>query len=333
MNVLQAACFWLVTIFLAIYFVLDGLNSGIGFWYGLAHKQDRRALLRAVTGLRDASELWLVGAVAVLFVAFPPIRSGALNFILGAVAVALIVRTISGKCLARPLSDARSRICNAGLVIGSVAPVVMLGMVTGAVVRGLPMDDQGRFVLGVSSLINPYAFLMGLAALSMVANHSALYATFRTDAITTDTARKWAKRSWFVYWLLLVGMVALTSAAYEHLLNNFSEAPVLWLVPAAAVLAVWLAGYFNTTHRSAAALAASTMGIFGVATALGVALYPRLLPSSDALEFGLTINEASSPDSILRCVLIVAAIGVPVLLGHVVRAHMLHRPKFIKPRD
>ena len=73
MNVLQAACFWLVTIFLAIYFVLDGLNSGIGFWYGLAHKQDRRALLRAVTGLRDASELWLVGAVAVLFVAFPPV--------------------------------------------------------------------------------------------------------------------------------------------------------------------------------------------------------------------------------------------------------------------
>ena len=111
----------------------------------------------------------------------------------------------------------------------------------------------------------------------------------------------------------LLKVVAVSPGAW---LDNFNHHPVLWLVPAAGVLAALLTNRMLLTKRSGIALVSS--GITQAATIFtaGIALFPFLMPSSTVPNASLTIWDASSSAKTLFIMLVAVLIFLPIVLAY-----------------
>ena len=71
---LQGLWFVLIAILIVGYFILDGLDLGIGVLYPFIQKSeyDKALMRRAVGPIWDGNEVWLLTAGGALFAAFPP---------------------------------------------------------------------------------------------------------------------------------------------------------------------------------------------------------------------------------------------------------------------
>ena len=65
--------FWLVSVMVAIYAVMDGFDFGAGILHHFVARTDgeRRQVLGAIGPLWDGNEVWLLAGGGSLFLAFP----------------------------------------------------------------------------------------------------------------------------------------------------------------------------------------------------------------------------------------------------------------------
>ncbi len=96
--------------------------------------------------------------------------------------------------------------------------------------------------------------------------------------------------------------------------DNFHHAPLLWLIPAAAVAATLLAwGYARQPLKS---FLFSALAIVLTITTAGVALFPFLLPSSANPDASLTVWNASSSKLTLEIMLGAVVIFMPCIVAY-----------------
>ena len=67
--------FWLVSVMVAIYVVMDGFDFGVGILHLIVAKtnEERREVLGAIEPLWDGNEVWLLAGGGSLFLAFPKV--------------------------------------------------------------------------------------------------------------------------------------------------------------------------------------------------------------------------------------------------------------------
>ena len=65
--------FWLVSVMVAIYVVMDGFDFGAGILHLFVARtdQERRQVLGAIGPLWDGNEVWLLAGGGAMFLAFP----------------------------------------------------------------------------------------------------------------------------------------------------------------------------------------------------------------------------------------------------------------------
>ncbi len=325
MTTLQVTWFLLVGLLLTVYAVLDGFDLGLGFWHLFAKKdEERRVLIQSVGPVWDGNEVWLLTGGGAIFAAFPPVYATVFSgfyLALMLLLLALISRAVSVEFRSKVESAGWRRIWDWAFGLGSSLAALLFGVALGNLLRGLPLDAAGNFQGSFFTLLNPYALLIGAVGFCMLLTHGALYASLKTSGDLENRALGWAKIAWFFYLGLFALTSVITAVAMPELLANYLHSPILFGIPALALLFVVLQGVFIFKGSSRTAFVFSALSIVTLMAMAGASLFPRLVPALGVPELSLTAFNASSSELTLTTMLILALIGMPIVIAYTIWTH------------
>ncbi|MHB0939798.1 MAG: cytochrome d ubiquinol oxidase subunit II [Armatimonadota bacterium] len=330
MTELQTIWFGLIALLFAGYAVLDGFDLGVGMWHLFTRgERERRTLLNAIAPFWDGNEVWLLTAGGALFAAFPPVYAGVFSgfyLALMLLLLALILRAVSIEFRAHETSPAAWLRWDTAFALGSTVAVLLLGVALGNILRGIPLDAEGNYTGTFFGLLNPFALVVGILNLAMIATHGALYLVMKTEGPLATRARGWAKIAWSAY-LPLAAVTIIMAALQPHLRANYLATPALWALPALVLAAVVLAGVWNAAGQPGRAFVASSAGIVLLLASAATALFPTLVPALGNPAWNLTAYNASSSALTLKTMLIMAGSGMVLVLGYTVWVYRTFRGK------
>jgi cytochrome d ubiquinol oxidase subunit II len=333
--------FWLVSVMVAIYVVMDGFDFGAGILHHAVAKtnEERREVLAAIGPLWDGNEVWLLAGGGSLFLAFPKVlAAGFSGFYLAMwlVVWCLMARGISIEFRSHLQDGLWRHFWDFAFTFASVLLPVLFGAALGNVLRGVPLDGSGFFEMALwtdfrtgvrPGILDWYTVLIGLFALATVTAHGALFLAWKTEGPVHDRAKALAPGLWglvLVFWI--VASFA-TSLVNPGIFRNLPTAPLGWV----AIL-VFLAGLglVVTGIRQARFLMAflgSGAFILGLLAASAACVFPVMLKSTLGPRFDLTALNASVGAHGLRSGLVWWLIGFPIALGYVAFLFRFHRGK------
>ncbi len=331
MTALQYTWFWLIGILIVGFTVLDGFDLGVGIWHLFTKDDgDRRRHLQAIGPFWDGNEVWLITAGAAAFAAFPPVYAtvfSGMYLALMLVLLALILRVAAIEFRGKEDGAAARRRWDLTFGLSSLVATLLFGVALGNLLRGLPLDAQGNFTGTFFTLLNPFALLVGLTNVAMIAQHGALYLVLRTAGDHQQRAKRWAQAAWSLT-LPLLFVTILSAGLFEpHLLANYAAHPLLWALPALAVIASLLAGLWNGNDQPQHAFTASTLSITLLLVSAVTGLFPTMVPALGDPSASLTALNASSSFYTLRAMAIITAIGLVPVLGYTIWVYRTFRGK------
>ncbi len=328
MEMLQITWFVLWAVLWAVYFMLDGFVLGLGFTSRFIAKNDteKRILINSVGPVWDGNEVWLITAGGATFAAFPTTYALMFSYLYTALLLllfSLIVRGVSFEFRGKIDSSTWKQSWDNAITVSSFLPALLFGVAFGNIFKGLPMDASG-YHGGLISLLNPYGILTGLLFVFLFAVHGALYSTVKTTGDLSDRAFALARMLWIP--LLLIAVVFLGYTAYAtKLYDNYMKAPVLFIIPVVAVLALVAVQAFMFYKKPLKAFTASCITIVFVVLTGVAGLFPNLIPSSLDPAYSLTIFNSSSSQYTLRIMTVVAFIFVPTVIAYKIWVYRIFR--------
>ncbi len=329
---METAWFVLITLMIAGYAVTDGYDLGVGIVAPLvARNNDERIALRAaIISVWGANEVWLIAMGGLLFMAFP--RAYAVGFSGFYLAFLILVWCLIGRGLALEMrSHLRDTIwqaaCDILLPISSLLVALSLGVAVGNVLRGVPLDAQGRLFLplwtdlslrGGPAIFDWYTLLVGLLAVAVWSWHGTNYLICKTESDLHRRARQLAKGAAAPVAGLALAVAILSPIINPGLAVNYVAYPAAYLVIAGVVIAFMATFLLGLSGHDSAAFAASGLLIVGFVAAVAIALYPNLLPAGGNAQYSLTIHNASARPHGLMVALIWFGVGLCLVGGYTI---------------
>jgi cytochrome d ubiquinol oxidase subunit II len=315
---LETIWFALWGILWAVYFALDGFDLGIGTLapFMAKNEDDRRNIYNSMGPYWNGNEVWLITAGGVTFAAFPKtyaVMFSSLYSALLLILFCLIVRGVAMEFRSRFSAGGWKKFWDLLLWIGNFGPALLFGVAFANLFKGILIDKSGVYQGTLFSLLNPYGLLGGVLFVLIFAVHGAVWLALQSGGDLARRAEKLAGKLWVA--LAVVAVLFLLATYFATgLYNNYLHAPVLFVIPLAAVGALigtflfirggqWLKAWFC----SAAFIVLVTL--FGV-----TGMYPNLLISSIDPAFSLSAFNSSSSPLTLKIMLVVALIFVPVVI-------------------
>ena len=320
MTSLEVIWFFLLGVLFVGYAILDGFDLGVGFWHlGAKGDDERRAMLNAVGPVWDGNEVWLLTAGGALFGAFPAVYASVFSgFYLALMLVLLVLmaRAISFEFRSQVESPGWRGAWDVVFSVSSIVAILLFGVALGNILRGITLDPAGNYTGTFFGLLNPYALMIGVLGLAMLAFHGALYIVIKAGGDLEERARGWAGAAGYVYLVLFVVASVVTLATQEHLQGNYREVALLWAVPVLALAFIAGAIVLHRGGRAKAAFVSSSLSIAAMWGLVGAGLFPRLVPALGAPELSLTASNAASGDLTLAAMLVIALVGMPLVIGY-----------------
>ncbi len=328
---LNTIWFLLVGVLFTGYAILDGFDLGVGALNLFTRTDDhRRMMINAIGPVWDGNEVWLVTGGGALFAAFPEVYATSFSgFYLAFIflLVTLIFRAVAIEFRSKqPMAWWRG-FWDISFCAGSVLSALLIGVALGNIARGVPLDAGHEFIGRFGSLLNPYALLVGLTTVALFVMHGAIYLVMKTEGELHDLIRGWIN---IAIILFIIGYVATTIATLlylPHMSANIKQHPWLFLLPLLNMLAI--ADIPREIHhgRDFCAFLASCASIVALLTLFGLGLYPNMILSGPDPANSLTIYNAASSPKTLEIMLIIAAIGMPLVIGYTVSIYWIFRGK------
>ena len=328
---LNTIWFLLLGILLLGYGILDGFDLGVGVLHLFAKdERERRIHMNAIGPVWDGNEVWLLTAGGAMFAAFPPVYATVfsgfyLAFML--LLLALIFRAVSMEFRGKVDSAAWKRIWDWGFGLGSLVPPLLYGVALGNVMAGLPLDAGGNFTGSFYSLLSPYALLVGVTSLAFFIMHGAAWMMLKTEGGLQARMRNWVTRSWAAFVLLYTGATFMSVFSAPHLFEGLVEKPLFWVAISVLVAAVALIPLAAARTRVVHTFLLSAAALAAMLALVGLSLYPNLVPAIPGSGESLTIYNASSTPRTLKVMLIIAAAGMPFVVGYTALIYRAFRGK------
>jgi cytochrome d ubiquinol oxidase subunit II len=332
---METAWFCLVAIMIAAYVVLDGFDLGAGAVHFLVAETDteRHLVVRSIGPVWDGNEVWLLAAGGTLYFAFPALyASGFSGFYLPLMIVLwlLILRGISIEFREQVESPVWVKFWDAVFAVASLLLAIFYGAALGNVVRGVPLNDKGYFFealwtnfrLGTATgILDVYTVLVGLAALTTLSIHGALWLALKTDGPVHDRSQRLARTAWWVVLLFTILVTIVTFRVQPQVLKNLSEHPAGFVFPVLALTGLAGIRWFILRKDDLESFLASCLYIVGMLTSVVFGLYPLVLPASTSATYSLTVYNAKAGDYGLRVGLVWWIVGMALVTGYFVYAY------------
>jgi cytochrome d ubiquinol oxidase subunit II len=333
--------FWLVSVMVAIYAVLDGFDFGAGILHHLVARNDgeRRQVLGAIGPMWDGNEVWLLAAGGSLFLAFPKVLAAGFSGFYMAMFMVIwtfLLRGISIEFRSHLTDKLWRTFWDFVFAVASCLLPILLGAALGNVVRGVPLDDSGYFSIPLFThftthnpvgILDWYTVLMGVFVFLTIANHGALFLVWKTDGAVEERARRLALPL-SVLTAVLGGVTTLATARVNpDIYANLPHAPLAWIGLAIFVLGLVLVFWGQLHHRDRLAFVGSAAFILGLLAATAACVFPVMLKSTIDPSLSLTIHNAASSEHGLRAGLGWWVVGFPIAVGYFVILFRLHRGK------
>lgn len=324
---------WFVLYFVLIsgYAMLDGFDLGVGVLHLFTKNEEERQIsIQAIGPFWDGNEVWLLTAGGALFAAFPRVYAtvfSAFYLVLVLVLMAFILRAVSIEFRNKVDSSAWKKTWDWIFGLGSLFLAFLLGVASGNILRGLPLDTGGIFTGSFFGLLNPYALLVGLLSLVGFTMHGATYLSMKTVGDMQERLGAWIPRLWIGFVSILVIVIAISIPISPFLFKDILHRVPFWIfffIVAGGLFYLPVSSKSKTYSRSFLASSLSIVGVIGM-TATG--LFPRMVPSSVDLMNSLSIYNASSTPRTLKTMFIIALLGMPVVIVYTVYIYRVFRGK------
>ena len=238
-DMLETIWFALWGILWAVYFVLDGFDLGIGTLapFVAKNEDEKRAVYNSMGPYWNGNEVWLITAGGVTFAAFPKtyaVMFSSLYSALLLILFCLIVRGVAMEFRSRFASGGWKRFWDALLWIGNFGPALLFGVAFANLFRGILIDKAGMYQGTLFSLLNPYGLMGGILFTLIFRGARVSLAGDQIRGALRERAGQLAGKLWFA---LAVVAVVFLGATYisTGLYDNYLKAPVLFVIPLAAV--------------------------------------------------------------------------------------------------
>ncbi len=348
-EILRAIWWLFIGVLLVGFAIMDGQDMGVGTLLPFLSKDDteRRCMINSVAPHWDGNQVWLITGGGAIFAAWPLVYAAAFSGFYWAMLIVLMA------LIFRPVGfDYRGKVeCTKWrstwdwlLFVGSAVPPIIFGVAFGNLLQGVPFhfDDTMRpiYTGNFFGLLNPFGLLCGVVSLLMFVFHGANYLVLRTEgelqrrAMSISSLAGLATAVLFIvggvwaYFGLdgLVVTAGLDPAGPSNPLlktvdvyagawfTNFSNYPVLWLVPALAVICALLGVFFVKQLKGFMAILCSSVVMLGVILTPLLAMFPFIMPSSTDPRSSLTIWDCTSSQLTLEVMFFVTLIFLPIVL-------------------
>ena len=338
--------FWLVSVMVAIYAVMDGFDFGAGTLHLFVARTEaeRREVLAAIGPLWDGNEVWLLAAGGAMFLSFPRLlAAGFSGFYLAMFMViwSLILRGIAIEFRSHVRDTMWRAFWDVVFACASALLPILLGAALGNVVRGVPLDASGYFQIplfthfGVGNpvgILDWYTVLMGVLVLATLTAHGALFLAWKTDGALHRRCLRAAGVLWPLVAVLALGATWATALVNPAVYHNLPGAPLAWVG-----LALFLGGLGAVFAglrggRPLFAFLGSGAFIIGILAATAGCVWPVMLPSTLNPLASNTAHNASGPTG-LRAGIGWMCLGLPLVVGYFSCLFWLHRGKVSAPEE
>ncbi len=314
------------------YAILDGFDFGAGAWHLFFKKEkSRRIALNAVGPVWDGNEVWLVIGGGALFAGFPVMYAtffSALYVPFMLFLLFIIFRAIAIEFRGKEPMQWWKNLWDVSYSVSSIMLAFLLGVVLGNLLQGIAVGPKYLYQgSGFFEFLNPYALLVGATTLSLFMAHGAIYLLLKTEGRLFAKLTILLKKAMIVF-MVLFGVTTLYTLLYiPHLSDDFSEHPILFLVPLLVFLSIANVPRLAAKRRFKLAFFFTSLTIAFSLVLVAVELYPTLLISTVAPEHSIDIYEAAASSKSLEIMLTIVAIGTPLVLGYTIFVYRTFKGK------
>ncbi|MFH0975194.1 MAG: cytochrome d ubiquinol oxidase subunit II [Spirochaetota bacterium] len=323
-DLLRNTWFILIGVLFIGYSILDGFDLGVGMLMPFITREDkdRKILINSIWPVWDGNEVWLLTGAGALFAAFPVAYASVFSgfYLLFMLTLfALIFRAVSMEFWY--YDEKRKGLWAAAFSIGSFLPPLLLGLIIGNILLGMPLNDKFQFTSTLSLIFRPFPVLCAVLAVVFMIMHGASYLALKTEGSLCDKAERVASRIWFfALFVLIVAVISIFLFFLEK-----SHNPVMWVLSLLIFIALFLFKKFSYSGKAGLSFLLSSLIFAELWICAGVILYPNLLNGLGSN--GLSIYNASSSKLTLRIMLTFALIGVPIVLAYTIYVYRIFKGK------
>jgi cytochrome bd ubiquinol oxidase subunit II len=333
--------FWIVAVMIVAYVVFDGFDIGVGILHPFVARseQERQISVRSIGPVWDGNEVWLIAGGGTLYFAFPLLYASAFSgFYLALMIVLwlLILRALGVELRMHLESHVWRAFFDGIFFISSLLLAIFYGAALANVIRGVPLGTDGYFFLPLwtnwrlgpsPGILDWYTVIGGVLALVALALHGALYLIVKTESQRQERSRLAAKYLCITLLALTIFSLPATITARPDGLQNYDHYPILYIVPGAIFAALIGILYFSRKQEDRKTFTCSCAYLTLMLVGAAVALYPRLLPSSNDSANDITIQKAISGMHTLQVGLIWWGLGMCIAVMYFVIIYRMFRGK------
>ncbi len=313
--------FWYIVLMtmLAVYVILDGYDFGAGIIHLFFAKteKDKKAITNAIGPFWDANEVWLIAAGGVLFFAFPTLYASSFSgFYLPLIMILwlLIFRAIGLELRGQIHNRMWEAVWDKAFGIASLLLALFFGIALGNVVRGV---NLGMVENGISTqeahyfflpLWNPtfspqaqhlgiidwFTILLGLVAVVALTIHGANWIIFKTNSDLNEKLKKVIFVLSFVLLALSIVTLLVWHIIEPNPFHNFIKNPLLWIFPLITFIGLFGLFKVKSFKKDGLGFLFSSLFLFGGLTSTVASIFPKVLPSTNAVNPSLTLYNVAA---------------------------------------
>ena len=301
--------FGLLCITLVVFVVLDGWDIGAGMLHWIVGKTsaERREVIAAIGPLWSWHEVWLLAAGGTFLLAFPKVMAtsfAGFYLALWLVLWSFVLRGISIEVGGHMDDKLWRSFWDFVFAVSNVLLAVLFGAALGNVIRGVPLDESGKFsmslftdfgVRGRVGILDWYTVSVAVFTTVLLAAHGAAYLRLKTIGPVHQRSERLARQLWAGALVLLAVVSLETWVVRPALYEAMIERPLGWLAVAVIVAGAWalFTGLRSTAERRA--FVGSCAVIVGLLSGAAVSVFPVMLHSTLAPEHSMTAYNGAAP--------------------------------------
>ena len=322
--------FGLLCFMLTMFVVLDGWNIGAGALHLIAAKSasERREIVAAIGPSWSWHEVWLVAFGGTFLLAFPRVMAtsfAGFYLALWLVLWSFILRGISIEVGGHIHDRLWQSWWDFVFAVSSVVLAVLFGAALGNVIRGVPLDESGKFsmsffthfgVRGRVGILDWYTVSVAVFTTVLLSAHGATYLRLKTMGRVHHRSERLASWLWTTALVLFAVISLETWVVRPALYGAMIERPLAWLAIAVVVAGVWalVTGLRGTAESRA--FAGSCAVIVGLLAGAAVSVFPVMLHSTLGPEHSMTAYSGAGPVNGLAVALLWWPIALVLALAY-----------------